>query len=78
MSKDTEAELRRRSLEGGVADEGEPKATQFLKRRGKSHSPPLTGRVFVYDLDTCRLNVQGRKDLDNGMKYSLKIRKNEH
>jgi hypothetical protein len=62
MSKDTEA-----PLDGGATDEGEPKATQFLKRRGKSHSPPLKDRVFVYDLDTSQLNVRGRKDLDNGM-----------
>ena len=68
MSNDTEAELRRRPLEGGTADEREPKAIQFLKRRGKTHSPPLTGRVFVYDLDTSQLNVRGRKDLDSGMK----------
>lgn len=77
MSNNTEAELQRRPLEGGAADAREPKALQFLKRRGKTHSPPLTDRVFVYDLDTSQLDVRGRKDLDSGMKNSLEVRKSK-
>lgn len=73
MLKSTLPESQPKSQLGDTPDKEEPKETQFLKRRGKSHSPPLMGRVLVYDPDTSRLNVRGRKDLENGMTIRMQV-----
>jgi hypothetical protein len=72
MSTNKQSELEcSRNPEGDPREEGEPIETQFFKRKGKVPSPPLKDRVVMYDPKTSRLNVRGRKDLDNGVQTTF-------